>query len=345
MASQTSLLIHGILLMMMTIVIRSAPVQKEKQTILESAIGSKSSSVKQSKDISSLNVPETIEATTSHDQKKKRDVEDGEIFKVFSDDDSEEDSFDDNVEHSNGKNNPILHATIKEVAATAHDNAEHPVETDDSNVFSDISMNPTELSSIVRRRRSLRRDDQSNNRHKRSLTPYDLLDDDEIYDPLNDLIEENSYVRPDRSFAPIYWYPPVVKRSIYSRFPSNFYDRAQWSPNYPFLNDADDGDYDDEDQLPALLSNDEDDNSDDDDYELNRYPVIIDSSRNPFDNLQLQQIYNIDDMPNEDESSLFNEKADVYDDEGEGDDLDQYGSILESENPYENRYEPYETSF
>ena len=92
--------------------------------ILEPAIGSKSSPVKQSKDIGSLNLPETIGETTSHDQKKKRDVEDGEIFKVFSDDDSEEDSFDDNVEHSNGKNNPILHATIKEVAATAHDNAE-----------------------------------------------------------------------------------------------------------------------------------------------------------------------------------------------------------------------------
>lgn len=65
-----------------------------------------------------------------------------------------------------------------------------PVDTDDSLVFSEVKMNPSELSTILRRRRDVKANDQSNQRRKRALSSYDLYDTDgvgssEIRDPFH----------------------------------------------------------------------------------------------------------------------------------------------------------------
>lgn len=76
-------------------------------------------------------------------------------------------------------------------------------------------------------------------------------------------------------------------------------------------------------------NNDVDDDDDDEviDYELNRYPILLDSVNNPFDNLQLQQRYNTDDLPLDDgiEESL--------NDDGDSDEM-QYRSFYENQYPY-----------
>ena len=79
-------------------------------------------------------------------------------------------------------------------------------------------------------------------------------------------------------------------------------------------------------------NNDDVDNDDDDDreiidYELNRYPILSESVNSPFDNLQLQQRYNTDDLPLDDniEESL--------NDDGDSDEA-QYRSFYENQYPY-----------
>jgi len=47
--------------------------------------------------------------------------------------------------------------------------------------------------------------------------------------------------------------------------------------------------------LAPFFINDDDD--DENDYEYNRYPILFDGSNIPYDNLQLQQEYNTDDLP------------------------------------------------
>jgi hypothetical protein len=42
-----------------------------------------------------------------------------------------------------------------------------------------------------------------------------------------------------------------------------------------------------------------------DDDEYNRYPTLLDSSNIPYDNLQLQQTYNIDDLPMDDNEEIY----------------------------------------
>ncbi len=44
---------------------------------------------------------------------------------------------------------------------------------------------------------------------------------------------------------------------------------------------------------PFFINDDDDEN----DYEYNRYPILFDGSNIPYDNLQLQQEYNTDDLP------------------------------------------------
>jgi hypothetical protein len=39
--------------------------------------------------------------------------------------------------------------------------------------------------------------------------------------------------------------------------------------------------------------------------EYNRYPILLDSSNIPYDNLQLQQTYNIDDLPMDDNEEIY----------------------------------------
>ncbi len=116
------------------------------------------------------------------------------------------------------------------------------------------------------------------------------------------------------SISPIYWYPSSYTRNIRSALDSSFYGSPEWNIIYPNTIESDDIDEDlGKKKVISLLSyfiylaplflNDD---NDDDDDEYNRYPILIDESTIPYDNLQLQQEYNIDDLPiDEDEGYFF----------------------------------------
>ena len=54
------------------------------------------------------------------------------------------------------------------------------VDTDNSKVFSDIKMSPSELTNIVRRRRNIKLNDELNSRRKRAISPYEFYDSDAV---------------------------------------------------------------------------------------------------------------------------------------------------------------------
>ena len=85
----------------------------------------------------------------------------------------------------------------------------------------------------------------------------------------------------------------------------------------------------------SLVSLFDDEDEDENDYESNRYPILLQSSINPFDNLQLQQQYNTDDLPiDEDIEQNLSD-----DDEDDDDDEETYGlSSYEKEEPYYVRF-------
>ena len=55
-----------------------------------------------------------------------------------------------------------------------------------------------------------------------------------------------------------------------------------------------------------------DENEDENDHESNRYPILLQLSINPFDNLQLQQQYNTDDLPIDEESDEDDDNEEPY---------------------------------
>jgi hypothetical protein len=151
-----------------------------------------------------------------------------------------------------------------------------------------MKMNPNELIKLARKRRNIHLNDQINQRHKRALSTYDFYNTDPFYESL---IERQQFVRPTRAFAPIYWYPPVYKRNIRSSLASALYEPSEW--NRVYADTIENNDFD-EDQAPFFIN---DDDNDENDYEYNRYPILFDGSNIPYDNLQLQQEYNTDDLP------------------------------------------------
>jgi len=226
--------------------------------------------------------------------------------------------------NNNYKTDHILHAKIQETSAKIHDNADKPVDTDDSKIFSDIKMTPYELRDVVRRRRDVKLNDESNRRRKRALSPYDFYDTDSFYDPYAHLIEG---VRPTRSFAPLYWYPSGYERNIRSALAPSFYESSEWPSLYSTTIDDDD---DEIDENPLSRFDDEND------YESNRYPILLQSSNNnPFDNLQLQQQYNTDDLPTDED----------FEQDFDDDDEEQYRLFYHKERPYDIGDGPIETYF
>jgi len=197
-------------------------------------------------------------------------------------------------------------------------------------------MTPYELTDVVRRRRHIKLNDETHRRRKRSLSPYDFYDTDSFYNPYADLIERQQYVRPVRSFAPIYWYPPVYERNIRSALAPSFSESSEWPRLYSTTIDDDDTDEIDENPVPIF-----DDDDDENDYESNRYPILLQSSNNPFDNLQLQQQYNTDDLPIDEEDFEQN----LNDDDDDDDDEEQYHLYYQKERPYYTGYGPIETYF
>ncbi|CAF0824446.1 unnamed protein product [Adineta steineri] len=373
MASHISLVISGLLLVLLTIVVQSVPIKKiedivqtppsindkqvVKQQLLKSVVSVESSSSSSSSSTTSTTSPTTSISESSsslatqqekNDNKKKRNINDDDQDQLdgLLDSDSESDENDDtsiyqlsDVKLNNNNNNQIkhiLHTKIQETSATIHDNADKPVDTDDSNIFSDVKMTPSELTEIVRRRRDIKLNTESNRRHKRALSPYDFYDTDPLYNPYDDLLEGQQYIRPARSFAPLYWYPNVYERNIRSALASSFYEPSEWPRLYSsnIINDENDED-------SGLLYNNDDDDDDENeninDYELNRYPILLQSSNNPFDNLELQQRYNTDDLPiDEDIEESVND--DDVDDNSDDDNEEQYRLFYQKQRPY---YIPY----
>ncbi len=133
----------------------------------------------------SLSTPELIQ------EKKKRYIDDDLLDGLF-DSDSDEDNV--LVDH----NNHVLHTKIQETSAKIHDNADskyiylisiemkflfvfvEPIDTDDSKVFSESQMTPNQLTNVIRQRRNVKLNDQSNRRRKRALSPYDFYDTDSV---------------------------------------------------------------------------------------------------------------------------------------------------------------------
>jgi len=359
MASRISFVISGVFLVIITIAVQSAPIEKTKtkQTIQSNFIN-KQQPINQDllKPVDSMKIPsistntetsptitttqDSLLSTTTkyekNDNKKKRYINDDddddrsdELLDDEMNDDSSSLKFNDKVDHT-------LYTEMKEIPATIHDNADKPIDTDDSNIFSDIQMNPNELKDILRRRRNVKLNDELNRRRKRALSPYDFYNTDSFYDPYADLYERNQYARPIRSFAPLYWYPTVYERNIRSALAPSFYEPSEWAT--PYLDTNDDEEID---ESPISLFDDGID--DENNYDLNRYPILLESSNNPLDNLQLQQQYNIDDLPIDD--VIVRKSADEDDEDDDDDDGEQYRVFYQKERPYYAPYAPIETYF
>jgi len=333
MASYKTFVISGLLLLVT--IIQSAPIENVRKIIHSSSMNNKEA-IKQhllksddSEKTSSTTIPTTTvsQNSLSPPEKKKRYIDDDQLD-GFLDDDSDE-IYDDKTEH-------VLHTKIHETSANIHDNADRPVDTDDSKVFSDIGMTSSQLTNLVRRRRDVKLIDQLHQRRKRALSPYDFYDTDSFYDPYADLIERHKYTRPIRSFAPIYWYPSAYARTIRSVLEPSFYESPEWPILYSNTIDDDD----EIDENPVSI------NDDENDYETNRYPILLQSSNNPFDNLELQQQYNIDDLPmDEDNEQKFNDDDDNDDDDQDEEDEEKYRLFQQNERPYYTGYGPLETYF
>jgi hypothetical protein len=354
MAFCKAFVISGLLLVTITIVVQSVPIHKAKGTIESPSIHNKqavnqplSKSVDSKETLSISNSAKISSPTTAsqnslsalqiaqeeNDNKKKLYINNDQLDGLL---DSESDEIDFNQlpyvksNNNNHKIDHILHAKIQETSAKIHDNTDKPVDTDDSKVFSDIKMTSNELTDVIRRRRDVKLNDESNRRRKRALSPYDFYDTDSLYDPYADLIEQNQYARPIRSFAPLYWYPSVYERNIRSAIVPPLYDSSLWPALYSST--VDDDDDDDDDENPVSVFDDEND------YESNRYPILLPSPNNLLDNLQLQQQYNIDELPiDEDFEQNLNNDDDDYD--------EQYPVFYQKERPYNSRYGPFETYF
>jgi hypothetical protein len=319
MVSYKVFVIFGFLLVSITLVIQSAPIVKAKENVQSSSINNKPVVDRTFfKFIDSEETSTTAPTTTTSSQntlvtpdKKKRYLEDDLLNEYFDSNSDEEEDIQLNNKH-------VLHTKIRETSEKIHDNEDKPVDTDDSKVFSDIKMTPNELTNVIRRRRYVQLNDQLNQRRKRALSTYDFYDTDSLYDPYADLIEQQQqqYDRPTRAFAPLYWYPSGYERSIRSVLAPSFYESSEWPRLYSNTID------DEIDGNPIY-----DDDEDEADYELNRYPILLQSSNNAFDNLELQQQYNIDDAPI-DENRFDDEDLQEFN----NDDNEQYHSLYPTEN-------------
>ncbi|CAF3763812.1 unnamed protein product [Rotaria sordida] len=262
------------------------------------------------------------------DKKKKRYIDDGLDEFLDNELDSSQLPY---LKYNNGHK---LHAKVQETIAKIHDNADKPVDTDDSKVFSDITMTPSELTDIVRRRRDVK----LNTRRKRAISPYNFYDTDSFYDPYADLIEGYQYARPTRSFAPLYWYPSDYQRNIRSALAPSFYESSVYPTLYSTIVDND------ENPIPTF----DDEIEDNNEYESDSYPILLELSNNPLDNVELSEQYDReDDLPiDESTEEMSNENDnDDNDDDDDDDDEAQYRLIYPRQRSYYTRYGPLETYY
>ncbi|CAF1116562.1 unnamed protein product [Adineta steineri] len=272
--------ITGFLFLTISIIVQSVPV-KPIEKLTPSSEKAPSESIDPLKSSTSTITPAKVHEINNI--KKKRYAEEYNQFDEFMDDDSDDDDDEDDIkiEHK-------LHAKIKETPAKIHDNADKPVDTDDSKIFSDIQMNPNEFTNFARKRRNINLNSESIQRRKRALSPYDLYNIDPLYDSY---IERQQFIRPSRKFESLYWnQPSFYERSIRSAL----FEQPEW--NRIYTEDPYENDYNDENQDLSFY---DDDNDSDEEYEP--YLNLLESASIPFDNLQLQQKYNTDNLLNNDD--------------------------------------------
>ncbi|CAF1141971.1 unnamed protein product [Rotaria magnacalcarata] len=378
MASHTSFRTSGLVLVIFTIIIiQSAPIEKDKETVqLPSIINNKgtedqhilkfidlvktasiSTSTPTTTTTSTTVSQSSLKATTATqqktDNKKKRYINDGDDWDERLENEIDEldsselpylkyDNAGDNVENK-------LYAKTKETSPAINDSADKSINTDDSKLFSDIKMTPNQQTDIVRRRRDVK----LNTRRKRAASPYDFYDTDSLEEPQVDLIQRYRYIRPTRSFDPLYWYPSFNQRNVREALLPSFYDSIEYPPSYSQRIGSNDIE---ENSIPIVEDqlDDEDEDEDEDDYESNRYPILLPSYDNPRDSEQLQEKYNRDDIPiDEDFEENLDENDDDEDEDSddendENDDYDDDGDsefIYQKQRPSNNRYGFIETYF
>ncbi|CAF1252246.1 unnamed protein product [Rotaria sp. Silwood1] len=373
MAPHISFIASGLLLVIFTIVVQSVPIDKTKDIAQPSSIKNKQvvnhhlHKFIHAVETTSSSTGTTTNPTTTVSQsslststvtpeitnkKKKRYIDDDDndaLSQLLDSENYESDELDSSqlpyFKHENIDNNigHKLYAKVEETAATIHDNADKPVDTDDSKTFSDIMMTPSELTDIVRRRRDVKLNDELNTRRKRAISPYSFYDTDSLYDPYVDMIDGYPYVRPTRSFAPLYWYPSVYQRNIRSALAPSFYESSEYPTLYSTT--IDNNNDDDDDSPVPIFNNDIEDNNE---FETNRYPILLQLSNNPLDDIELPEQYNEDVLPiDEDIEEIFNESDmddsndddnndddDDDDDDDENDNEAQYRLIFQRKRPY-----------
>lgn len=357
MAFRVCSIIGGVLFLIFTC--QSAPINSNNPIHIASSITDPKQSVHEdiltnieNDQSSSISTTTSTLATERNDVKQKREInaDQSDLDGIFNDDKSKNfypyrtlnrNGDDDDDDDDDNENEHILYTDVKETPAKYDEMLDR---LDDKNLFSDLQMNPTELATILhrRRRRDVKLMDPLNQRRKRSLSSYDRYSSESFDDPWANFVDEQRYVRPLRSFAPIYWYPPVLERSVRS-FNRNFRPIEYVNPLVNdadvLINEDDDGDEDDDDEIPMTIYQQDDD---DDDYEPNRYPILMKSYSNPFDNLQLQTTYNNVEVPFDDDDENSLAIIAENDDDNDNFDDEEFPILFEQERPSFMRYDPIE---
>ncbi|CAF1217590.1 unnamed protein product [Rotaria sordida] len=288
MTSKISLVVFGLLLVTIAIVVQSTPVEPIKKFLQLSKRAVQESIDETEPSTTSTSSTTTISSQSSNtpiiqhkinDIKKKRNI-------------YNYDQFDDNLVDDDNDFENILYPKIKENPIEIYDKTDKSVNTDNTNVFTDTIMDPTEFTNLARKRRNIKLNPGSKQRQKRALSLYNFYNNDPLYEPL---IERQQFIRPSRAFISPFWYPSTYERNIRSLREPVVYELPEWNKIYADTIENDD------DQIP-FPTNDDDDGDDDDigygyEYEYNRYPFFSESSNIPYDNLQLQQEYNDDNLP------------------------------------------------
>ncbi|CAF2592472.1 unnamed protein product [Rotaria sp. Silwood2] len=288
MTSKIALVVFGLLLVTIAIVVQSAPVKPMKEPLQLSKIVAQESVDQTTPSITSTSPTTTASLHSSdassiqhetNDIKKKRYVDNYDRFNDFIDDESNEDD-EYNVENK-------LHTIINENPTEFDGDTDKSVDTDNTYVFTDSKMDPLEFSNLARKRRNIKLTQGSKQRRKRASSIYDFYNNDPLYESL---IERQQFIRPNRAFAPLYWYPPAYERNTRSLSAPYIYESPEWNKIFSDTIENED------DQTPIALNDDDDDDANDG-YEYNRYPLFLESPNIPYDNLQLQQQYNVNNLP------------------------------------------------
>ncbi|CAF3224974.1 unnamed protein product [Rotaria socialis] len=291
MISKIFSVVLGLFIVSIVSIVQLAPVKSISDGILSSQKTAERSakliqpsiiSASQTSTGSPVSANTTTVAHGINDIKKKRQIDNYERLGDFLDDENTPED--------------LFYPKIKQWPKKIYDNRDKSVDTDKTNAFTDIIMNPDEYINLARKRRSINLNSASNQRNKRSLSLYNLYNTDPLYEAL---VERQQYASPGRAYAV---YPPTYERNVRADFAPYFYDSPQW--NSAYANAIENN----ENQSPFSLS--DDDDGDDDGYL--RFPVLPEANYMPFDNLQLQKAYQYDNAPIDEVNNDDDDEESVY---------------------------------